>query len=103
MVLQRVRNLYFGAILRQDISWFDSKSSGDLTTRISGDVSLLQEGISEKVGLIIQNVSTFLVGFIIAFVKGWKLALVLCCVFPLIAASGGLMAMSIAAFSVKGQ
>lgn len=44
-------------------------STGDITTRISSDTSLYQEGISDKIGLIIQNFSTLLGGFIIAFIK----------------------------------
>ena len=67
---KRIRNLYYAAIMRQDISWFDKISTGDVTTRISGDVTVLQEGISEKVGSIIQYSSTFISGFIIAFTKG---------------------------------
>jgi hypothetical protein len=44
-------------------------STGDITTRISNDTNLYQEGISDKIGLIIQNFSTLLGGFVIAFIK----------------------------------
>ncbi|RIB22625.1 P-glyco protein ABCB5 [Gigaspora rosea] len=88
----RLRSLYYSAILRQDITFFDTVSTGDVTTRISGDISLFQEGISEKVGQILQYAATFCGGFIIGFIKGWKLTLVLCAVFPLMAAAGGFMA-----------
>jgi ABC-type multidrug transport system fused ATPase/permease subunit len=67
---KRIRGLYYAAIMRQDISWFDAISTGDVTSRISGDVTILQEGISEKVGSIIQYTSTFIAGFVIAFTKG---------------------------------
>ncbi|KAI9291093.1 hypothetical protein K502DRAFT_297482, partial [Neoconidiobolus thromboides FSU 785] len=73
----RIRHHYYRAILSQEMGWFDSSSSGDISSRISGDVNLVQEGISEKIGLMIQYVSTFITGFVIAFVKGWKLTLVL--------------------------
>ncbi|CAG8762839.1 9902_t:CDS:2, partial [Acaulospora morrowiae] len=100
---KRVRELYFASILRQDIAFFDSSSTGDVTTRISGDISLYQEGISEKVGLIIQFTTTFIAGFVIAFTKGWKLSLVLCAVFPLMAIAGGIMAKAISNDTTKGQ
>ena len=32
----RVRKAYFRAMLRQEVGWYDSISSGELTTRLSG-------------------------------------------------------------------
>ncbi|CAG8589114.1 1899_t:CDS:10 [Acaulospora morrowiae] len=100
---KRVRQIYYEAILRQDISFFDSVSTGDIITRISSDINLFQEGISEKVGLVIQYVSTFITGFIIGFTKGWLLTLVLCSVFPLLAITGGFMGKLLAASTLQGQ
>ncbi|CAI5469719.1 unnamed protein product [Closterium sp. Yama58-4] len=47
----RVRRLYLQALLRQEVSFFDLEAcSGELITRVSTDVLLLQDAISEKVG-----------------------------------------------------
>lgn len=43
---KRVRKLFLGRILYQDIEFFDKNKVGDLTTRLSSDTSLYQEGIS---------------------------------------------------------
>ncbi|KAJ1954045.1 hypothetical protein GGI12_005880, partial [Dipsacomyces acuminosporus] len=51
---RRVREAFYTSILRQDIGWFDDVSTGELTTRISGDVNMLQEGTGEKAGFVIQ-------------------------------------------------
>src|SRR6266542_728121 len=67
---KRIRQLYYTSILRQEIAFFDSISTGDVTTRISGDTNLYQEGISEKCGLILQHFATFIGGFVIAYTKG---------------------------------
>ncbi|KAI9225542.1 MAG: ABC transporter type 1, transmembrane domain-containing protein, partial [Piptocephalis tieghemiana] len=88
---KKMRELYYSAILRQEIGWFDRTSSGNLTSRLSGDINLIQDGISEKVGLIVQYVAMFLAGFIIAFVRGWKMSLVMLSVMPLLIAAGGFM------------
>ena len=56
--------------MRQDIEFFDTTSTGDITTRVSGDIHLLQEGMSEKIGFIIQQLACFIGGFIIGFIKG---------------------------------
>ncbi|ORY03697.1 ATP-binding cassette sub-family B member 5 [Basidiobolus meristosporus CBS 931.73] len=99
----RIRQLYYAAILRQEISWFDFISSGDLTSRISGDVTIIQEGISQKVGLFLQNFTTFVGGFILAFVRGWKMALVLLSALPLLAGVGALMTRFVTQNTSGGQ
>ncbi|KND00616.1 uncharacterized protein SPPG_03744 [Spizellomyces punctatus DAOM BR117] len=100
---KRIRELYFKSILRQNVGWFDATSTGELTTRMTADTGMIQEGISEKVGMIIQFVTTFIAGFIIAFIKGWRLALVLTACFPLLAGAAALMSIMVAASSDKGN
>ncbi|CAG8491139.1 uncharacterized protein OCT59_020189 [Rhizophagus irregularis] len=100
---KRVRQIYYEAILRQNIAYFDKISTGDIANRITSDSDLYQEGISEKVGLIIQYIATFIAGFVIAFTKEWLLALVLCCAFPLLAGSSSIMAKLLASSAKKGQ
>ncbi|CAG8499839.1 12693_t:CDS:10, partial [Cetraspora pellucida] len=99
----RLRLIYYSSILRQDITFFDTVSTGDVTTRISGDISLFQDGISEKVGQVLQYAATFFGGFVIGFIKGWKLTLVLCAVFPLMATAGGFMAKALSKGTSEGQ
>ncbi|RGB26342.1 multidrug resistance protein 1a, partial [Rhizophagus diaphanus] len=100
---KRVRKLYYSSILKQEIAYFDNMSTGDITTRISSDTNLYQEGISDKIGLIIQNFSTLLGGFIIAFIKAWKLSLVLCSIFPLLMIAGAFMSKAVGGGSAEGQ
>ncbi|OJK04003.1 hypothetical protein ASPACDRAFT_1895139 [Aspergillus aculeatus ATCC 16872] len=75
-VVQRIRVEYLRAILRQNIAFFDSLGAGEITTRITADTNLIQDGISEKVGLALTGLSTFVTAFIIAYIKYWKLALI---------------------------
>lgn len=75
-VTQKIRVRYLQAILQQNIAFFDSLGAGEITTRISGDMHLIQDGISEKASLVLAGVSSFFTAFIIAFVKYWKLALI---------------------------
>ncbi|KAJ2709502.1 hypothetical protein H4R19_004218, partial [Coemansia spiralis] len=91
----RIRKLYYRSILRQNIGWFDTVKTGDLTTRITNDVNLVQEGLGEKLGFVIMNVVAFIAAFIIAFVKGWKLTLICLCVIPCIAAAGSYLGVTV--------
>jgi hypothetical protein len=52
---------------------------------------LVQRGISEKVPMCIQFVSTFIAGFVLAFVRNWRLALAISSVLPCIMITGALM------------
>lgn len=89
---KRIREIYYKAILRQDVAYFDTSSSGDLTSRLSGDVTTLQDGISEKIGLIINAFAAFIAGFVIAFIQSWKLSLAMLSVIPLMMIMAGVMA-----------
>ncbi|KAL4800940.1 P-loop containing nucleoside triphosphate hydrolase protein [Aspergillus venezuelensis] len=73
---QKIREHYLESILRQNIGYFDKLGAGEVTTRITADTNLIQDGVSEKVGLTLTAVSTFVTAFIIAYIKYWKLALI---------------------------
>ncbi|PLB53865.1 P-loop containing nucleoside triphosphate hydrolase protein [Aspergillus steynii IBT 23096] len=75
-VVQRIRVEYLRAILRQNIAFFDTLGAGEVTTRITADTNTIQDGISEKVGLTLTGLSTFVTAFVIAYIKYWKLALI---------------------------
>ncbi|KAG1878637.1 P-loop containing nucleoside triphosphate hydrolase protein [Suillus tomentosus] len=88
---KRIRERYLQAILRQEIAYFDDIGAGEVATRIQTDTHLVQLGISEKVTLAVTFVSAFFVGFILAFVRSWRLALALSSILPCIAIIGGVM------------
>ncbi|KAF5937243.1 hypothetical protein HYC85_024749 [Camellia sinensis] len=100
----RIRGLYLKTILRQDIGFFDKETNtGEVVGRMSGDTVLIQDAMGEKVGKFIQLLSTFLGGFVIAFVKGWLLTLVLLAPLPVLAIAGGAMALVISRMASYGQ
>lgn len=73
----KIREQYLASILRQNIGYFDKLGAGEITTRITADTNLVQDGISEKVGLTLTAIATFITAYVIAFIKYWKLALIL--------------------------
>lgn len=74
----RIRENYLAAILRQNVGYFDKIGAGEVTTRITFDSNLVQDGISEKITLVITSLSTFMAAFVIGFIRFWKLTLILC-------------------------
>lgn len=73
-VTQKIREHYLEAILRQNIAYFDKLGAGEVTTRITADTNLIQDGVSEKVGLTLTAVATFVTAFIVAYIKYAPLA-----------------------------
>ena len=86
-----IRQKYLEAVLRQNVSFFDDQGAGETSVRITTDTLLIQDGIGEKIPLALNQLATFLSGFVIAFIKSWQLTLVLMSAIPFIAISGGIM------------
>ncbi|MBA0680121.1 hypothetical protein Goari_011841 [Gossypium aridum] len=100
----RIRGLYLKTILRQDVAFFDVETNtGEVVGRMSGDTVLIQDAMGEKVGKFIQLVSTFIGGFVIAFVQGWLLTLVMLSSIPPIVIAGGVMALIVSKMASRGQ
>ena len=72
----RLRRQYVKAILRQNIAWFDTQKTGEITTSIERDCSNVQGAIGEKAVLFVHNLSTFVFGIALGFWQGWQMALV---------------------------
>ncbi|ONI27775.1 hypothetical protein PRUPE_1G104400 [Prunus persica] len=100
----RIRSLYLKTILRQDVGFFDKEiNTGEIVGRMSGDTVLIQEAMGEKVGSFIQLIATFVGGFVIAFIKGWLLTLVMLSSIPLLVLSGAIMGILISKMASSGQ
>ncbi|KAK5603038.1 Multidrug resistance protein 1 [Crenichthys baileyi] len=116
-----IRKLFFHRIMQQDIGWFDVNETGELNTRLTEwvaenshtaytpihvspiDVYKIQEGIGDKVGMLIQSFSSFIAAFIIGFTRGWKLTLVILAVSPALGISAALFSKLLANFTTKEQ
>uniref|UniRef100_A0A8C3Y8S0 Bile salt export pump n=1 Tax=Catharus ustulatus TaxID=91951 RepID=A0A8C3Y8S0_CATUS len=94
--IQKIRKAYFRKIMRMDIGWFDCTSVGELNTRISDDVNKINEAIADQVAIFIQRITTFVSGFLLGFVSGWKLTLVIIAVSPLLGVGAALYGLAVA-------
>jgi ATP-binding cassette subfamily B (MDR/TAP) protein 1 len=76
-ITSKIREHYLASCVRQNIGFFDKLGAGEVTTRITADTNLIQEGISEKVALTLSAIATFVAAFVIGFATFWKLTLIL--------------------------
>ncbi|KAK1290130.1 putative ABC transporter B family member 8 [Acorus calamus] len=79
----RMRYRYLEAVLRQEVSFFDSQeaTTSEIVNGISKDTSLIQEVLSEKVPIFLMHSSVFISGIAFSIYFSWKLSLV---AFPLL-------------------
>ncbi|KPI42307.1 Leptomycin B resistance protein pmd1 [Cyphellophora attinorum] len=70
---QRLRETYFLSLLRQEPSFFDDLPSGEVSSRLNNEITTIQDGTSQKVGIVLQALSFFVTAYVIAFIKDAKL------------------------------
>ncbi|KAJ5599197.1 hypothetical protein N7450_000264 [Penicillium hetheringtonii] len=81
-ITRNIRHTYVKAGLSQEVAFFDNNTSGSIAMQATSNGRLIQAGISKKLGLVIQGLSTLISAFILAFVTQWKLTLITCCIAP---------------------
>ncbi|XP_005358340.1 multidrug resistance protein 2 [Microtus ochrogaster] len=99
--IHKIRQKFFHAIMSQEIGWFDVHDVGELNTRLTDDVFKINEGIGDKIGMFFHSITSFLAGFIVGFIRGWKLTLVILAVTPLIGLSSAMWAKVMTSFTNK--
>nr|CAD7444165.1 unnamed protein product [Timema bartmani] len=89
MVL-RLRLEAFANILRQPVGWFDLETSspGRLITRLARDAPLVKSAAGMRAGQVLGALVTLVAAMLIAFLYGWKLALLLMIAVPVISFAG---------------
>lgn len=79
-----IREAFLKATLRQEISYFDKKSTGATASLVTTNPNRISQGISEKLSVAVQAVSMFLSAFVVALSIQWKLALIVMTIIPAI-------------------
>ncbi|XP_013110696.2 ATP-dependent translocase ABCB1 [Stomoxys calcitrans] len=90
----RIRGKFFRSVLHQDMAWYDVNQSGEVASRMNEDLSKMEDGLGEKVVIFINFMVAFAGSIILAFVKGWQLALVCLVSLPVTFVAMGLVAVA---------
>ncbi|GAB4200830.1 MAG: ABC transporter ATP-binding protein/permease [Sandaracinaceae bacterium] len=84
-VVSRLRRDLYAAILSQEIAFFDERKTGELTSRLASDTTVLQNGVSVNISMALRNAVSALGGVGLLFVTSPRLTLVMLAVVPPIA------------------
>ncbi|KAK2041403.1 P-loop containing nucleoside triphosphate hydrolase protein, partial [Colletotrichum somersetense] len=75
---------FIRSMIRQDVSFLDGCAPGTVSSTISNSADMVENGSTEKVGSLIQNISMFVAAFVVAFMQQWKLTLVTATTLPVL-------------------
>ncbi|EGT59455.1 hypothetical protein CAEBREN_31256 [Caenorhabditis brenneri] len=70
----RVRTNYISRLLYKDAQYFDTVSTGYLSTVLNDNLERFREAFNEKIAFIICFITDFVIGTSLAFYTDWKLA-----------------------------
>ena len=83
-VLYRVRNYLYDKIQRQDMKFYSTYRTGDLMTRVTGDLDAVRHMIAWVIRMVVEAFSLLGAVAIYYFYMNWKLALCLLSMAPVL-------------------
>ncbi|WP_141594318.1 ABC transporter ATP-binding protein [Myxococcus sp. AB056] len=87
-VVSRLRKDLFRALLSQEVGFFDSRRTGELTSRLSSDTTVLQTTVTANVSMMLRYAVTAVGGVGLLLYTSVQLTLVMLAVIPPVAIGG---------------
>lgn len=82
--LFRVRNFLYNKVQRQDMRFYNAYRTGDLMTRLTGDLDACRHMLAWVVKTIIESLSLFLATIVYFYIMDWVIATCILLMAPLI-------------------
>jgi subfamily B ATP-binding cassette protein MsbA len=82
-IVNQLRDRLYEQIQKQSLAFFSRNPTGILMSRITNDVNLLQNAVSEAVTSLLKDTFTLMGLIFVVFYRDWRLALIAMVVFPL--------------------
>ncbi|KAL0461635.1 UNVERIFIED_CONTAM: ABC transporter B family member 19 [Sesamum latifolium] len=97
----RVRRMMLAAILRNEVGWFDEEENNSslLAARLATDAADVKSAIAERISVILQNMTSLLTSFIVAFIIEWRVSLLILATFPLLVLANFAQQLSLKGFA----
>lgn len=72
--------------MRNEVGWFDEDehNSSLIAARLATDAADVKSAIAERISVILQNMTSLLTSFIVAFIVEWRVSLLILGTFPLL-------------------
>nr|WP_226994424.1 ABC transporter transmembrane domain-containing protein [Myxococcus hansupus] len=102
-VVARLRKDLFRALLSQEVGFFDARRTGELTSRLSSDTTVLQNTVTANVSMFLRYAVTAVGGVALLFYTSFQLTLVMLTVIPPVAIGAVLYGRRVRAISRQVQ
>ncbi|MCA9543371.1 MAG: ATP-binding cassette domain-containing protein [Myxococcales bacterium] len=88
-IVARLRQRLYARLVAQEIAFFDTHRTGELTNRLAADCTVVQNAATVNVSMLLRYAATSLGALVILAVTSWRLTLVMLALVP-VAVLGGL-------------
>ncbi|CAA6658776.1 unnamed protein product [Spirodela intermedia] len=97
----RVRRMMLAAILRNEVGWFDEEEHNStlVAARLATDATDVKSAIADRISVILQNMTSLLISFIVGFVIEWRISLLILATFPLLVLANFAQQLSLKGFA----
>jgi len=85
----RLRARLFGALLGQEVGFFDQQRTGELTNRLASDTTVIQNAVTVNVSMALRFGLSVLGSLAVLFWYSWELTLLMLLVVPFVAGGAG--------------
>jgi len=101
--LASIRQNLYDHLIRLPMSFFSERRVGELNSRISSDISLLQDSITDTLADIISQLLVIIGGVTFMMISSWKLTIFMLAIVPAMALLGFFSGRVIRRYSKKAQ
>jgi ATP-binding cassette subfamily B protein len=84
-VVARLRTDLFARLMEQEIAFFDERKTGELTSRLASDTTILQNTVSVNISMALRFAASVVGGIALLFYTSARLSLVMLAVVPPVA------------------
>nr|WP_242589006.1 ABC transporter transmembrane domain-containing protein [Corallococcus macrosporus] len=87
-VVMRLRHDFFRSLMDQEVAFFDTHRTGELTSRLASDTTVLQNTVSVNISQGLRNAVQALGGIVLLFYTSASLTFLMLAIVPLVAVGG---------------
>ncbi|RKG63191.1 ATP-binding cassette domain-containing protein [Corallococcus sp. CA054B] len=87
-VVMRLRQDFFRRLMDQEVAFFDTRRTGELTSRLASDTTVLQNTVSANISQGLRNAVQALGGIVLLFYTSPSLTFLMLAIVPVVAVGG---------------
>lgn len=80
--IQDIRNDLYSSTIRKDMTFFNKQATGELMSRMTNDIGMMQEGMANVVCGLFRDLISFTSLLVVIFYRNWQLAILCFVVLP---------------------